>query len=196
MTHREGFALKRYLKIAAVVGICGFVIEAGAFAGPIKILAASDSPGALSAADCGHLLHDHFVEARRISAIPTPVKRYIATGGPMAIADGGKFDKGEITFHMANPGQPYQAGDAIRDPTLPGRRLIFVAKSRNYVFLEYESGGIAHRVHAELYKLNGASGGMGKYSAPQPVLVWQTFIHQTYKNLSQVRAAVAANEIN
>jgi hypothetical protein len=45
---------------------------------------------------------------------------------------------------MAEPGQPFQVTDVIRDATLPGRRLIWGAIGGDYYVVHYEIGGYAH----------------------------------------------------
>ena len=53
-------------------------------------------------------------------------------------ADDGRF---------AEPGQKWNATDAITDPTLPGKRLIWAAVDGEYYVVHYERGGIAHTFH-------------------------------------------------
>src|SRR5438067_10643857 len=48
---------------------------------------------------------------------------------------------------LAEPGQTWNATDAIIDPTLPGKRLIWAAISGDYYVVHYERGGIAHTYH-------------------------------------------------
>jgi hypothetical protein len=45
---------------------------------------------------------------------------------------------------LAEPGQKWNATDAITDPTLPGKRLIWAAVDGEYYVVHYERGGIAH----------------------------------------------------
>jgi hypothetical protein len=45
---------------------------------------------------------------------------------------------------LAEPGQKWNATDAIIDPTLPGKRLIWAAVGGDYYVIHYERGGIAH----------------------------------------------------
>ncbi len=58
-------------------------------------------------------------------------------------------DNGKI----ADPGQKWNATDAIIDPTLPGKRLIWAAVGGEYYVLHYERGGIAHTFHILVAKL-------------------------------------------
>jgi hypothetical protein len=48
---------------------------------------------------------------------------------------------------LAEPGQNWNATDAITDPTLPGKRLIWAAVGGDYYVVHYERGGIAHTFH-------------------------------------------------
>jgi hypothetical protein len=48
---------------------------------------------------------------------------------------------------IADPGQNWNATDAIMDPTLPGKRLIWAAVDGDYYVVHYERGGIAHTFH-------------------------------------------------
>jgi hypothetical protein len=49
-------------------------------------------------------------------------------------------DKGKL----ADPGQNWNATDAITDPTLPWKRLIWAAIGDDYYVVHYERGGIDH----------------------------------------------------
>src|SRR5581483_2983099 len=74
----------------------------------------------------------------------------------LCIGEGGK---------IAGPGQPWNATDAIIDPSLPGRRLVWAVTDGNYYIVHYESGGIAHLFHFVVATFpKGAS---------KPKLVWQ-----------------------
>jgi hypothetical protein len=55
-----------------------------------------------------------------------------------------------VTFYggkLADPGQKWNATDAITDPTLPGKRLIWAVAGGDYYVVHYERGGIAHTFH-------------------------------------------------
>jgi hypothetical protein len=54
---------------------------------------------------------------------------------------------------LAEPGQKWNATDAIIDPTLPGKRLIWAAVGGEYYVVHYERGGIAHTFHVLVAKL-------------------------------------------
>jgi hypothetical protein len=48
---------------------------------------------------------------------------------------------------LADPGQNWNATDAVTDPTLPWKRLIWAAVGDDYYILHYERGGIDHSFH-------------------------------------------------
>jgi hypothetical protein len=58
-------------------------------------------------------------------------------------------DKGKI----ADPGQNWNATDAITDPSLPWKRLIWAAVGGDYYVVHYERGGIDHSFHILIAKL-------------------------------------------
>src|SRR2546428_85568 len=65
----------------------------------------------------------------------------------LALCDGGGDGK------LADPGQKWNATDAIMDPTLPGKRLIWAAVGGEYYVVHYERGGIAHSFHILIARL-------------------------------------------
>jgi len=52
-------------------------------------------------------------------------------------------DKGKL----ADPGQNWNATDAVTDPSLPWKRLIWAAVGGDYYVVHYERGGIDHSFH-------------------------------------------------
>ena len=48
---------------------------------------------------------------------------------------------------IAEPGGKWNATDAISDPTLPAKRLIWAAVGDDYYVVHYKRGGIAHTFH-------------------------------------------------
>jgi hypothetical protein len=54
---------------------------------------------------------------------------------------------------IAEPGQKWNATDAITDPSLPGKRLIWAAVGGDYYVVHYERGGIAHTFHILVAKI-------------------------------------------
>ena len=73
-----------------------------------------------------------FHEVRSTTDLPSAI---------LALCDGGGDGK------LAEPGQKWNATDAIIDPTLPGKRLIWAAVGGDYYVVHYERGGIAHSYH-------------------------------------------------
>jgi hypothetical protein len=68
---------------------------------------------------------------------------------PPAVVALGVDDKGKI----AEPGQNWNATDAVTDPTLPWKRLIWAAVGNDYYVVHYERGGIDHSFHILVAKL-------------------------------------------
>jgi hypothetical protein len=102
-----------------------------------KFDTANPSGGGLSAEDRKVLLDfSRFHEVRSTSELPPAI---------VALCAG---DKGRI----AEPGQKWNATDAISDPTLPGKRLIWGAVGGEYYIVHYERGGIAHTCHILVVK--------------------------------------------
>jgi hypothetical protein len=58
-------------------------------------------------------------------------------------------DKGKL----ADPGQNWNPTDAVTDPTLPWKRLIWAAVGGDYYVVHYERGGIDHSFHILVAKL-------------------------------------------
>lgn len=54
---------------------------------------------------------------------------------------------------LAEPGEKWNATDAITDPSLPAKRLIWAAIGGDYYVVHYERGGIAHTYHVLVAKL-------------------------------------------
>ena len=75
-------------------------------------------------------------------------------------------DKGKL----ADPGQNWNATDAITDPTLPWKRLIWAAAGSDYYVVHYERGGIDHSFHILVAKLTK--------SDAKPRIVWHAVGHQ------------------
>jgi hypothetical protein len=74
----------------------------------------------------------------------------------LCVDDNGKF---------ADPGQNWNATDAVTDPTLPWKRLIWAAVGGDYYVVHYERGGIAHSFHVLVAKLPKGDG--------KPKIIWQ-----------------------
>jgi hypothetical protein len=70
-------------------------------------------------------------------------------------------DKGKI----ADPGQNWNAADAVTDPTLPWKRLIWAAVGGDYYVVHYERGGIDHSFHILVARL--------PKNDAKPTVVWR-----------------------
>jgi hypothetical protein len=66
---------------------------------------------------------------------------------------------------LAGPGQKWNATDAITDPTLPGKRLIWTAVDGEYYVVHYERGGIAHTFHVLVATLTKSN--------TKPKVIWR-----------------------
>jgi hypothetical protein len=75
-------------------------------------------------------------------------------------------DKGKL----ADPGQNWNATDAVTHPTLPWKRLIWAAVGSGYYVVHYERGGIDHSFHVLVAKLTK--------SDAKPKIVWHAVGHQ------------------
>jgi hypothetical protein len=75
-------------------------------------------------------------------------------------------DKGRL----AEPGQNWNATDAITDPTLPWKRLIWAAAGGEYYLVHYERGGIDHSFHILVAKLASDDAKL--------MVVWRAVGHQ------------------
>ena len=91
------------------------------------------------AADDRKVLGDasRFHEVHSTSDLPSAIVALCA-------GDGGK---------IAEPDQKWNATDAIIDPSLPGKRLIWATAGGDYYVVHYERGGIAHTFHVLIAKL-------------------------------------------
>jgi hypothetical protein len=74
-------------------------------------------------------------EIATLAGLPEPVRN-----GTFVVPGGGKA----AGWKLAAPGGAWNATDAIVDPSLPGRRMIFAACDADACVLHYERGGIAH----------------------------------------------------
>ena len=66
---------------------------------------------------------------------------------------------------LAEPGQNWNATDAITDPTLPAKRLIWATIDGDYYVVHCERGGIAHTFYLLVAKL--------RKGELKPKLVWR-----------------------
>src|SRR4030095_4865857 len=99
----------------------------------------------------------------------------------LAFGDGGRDGK------LAEPGQKWNATDAISDPTLPGKRLIWAALGGDYYVVHYERGGIAHTYHVLVAKL--AKG------EAKPKVVWSA-VGGPFKDYAAFLDALRSGKLN
>jgi len=66
---------------------------------------------------------------------------------------------------LADPGEKWNATDAITDPTLPAKRLIWAALGGEYYVVHFERGGIAHTYHILVARLTDGDS--------QPKVLWR-----------------------
>jgi hypothetical protein len=74
-------------------------------------------------------------EIDSLAGLPAPIRR-----GVFVLPDATT----SVGWVLAAPGAAWNATDAIVDPSLPGRRMIFAACNATICVLHYERGGIAH----------------------------------------------------
>jgi hypothetical protein len=79
----------------------------------------------------------HFHEVHSIKELPAAIVA-------LCVDDKGK---------LADPGQNWNATDAVTDPSLPWKRLIWAAVGGDYYVIHYERGGIDHSFHILVAKL-------------------------------------------
>lgn len=99
----------------------------------------------------------------------------------LALCDGAGDGK------LAEPGQSWNATDAITDPTLPGKRLIWAAAGGEYYIVHYERGGIDHSFHILVAKLT-------KDDA-KPKAVWRT-VGGSLKDYAAFLDALRSGKLN
>jgi len=107
-----------------------------------------------------------FTVVRDIRQLPDPVlQSHTENGGSRLV--------------MANPGKGFEATDYIADSSLPRKRLIFAAVSKDKCIVSYEQGGYAHTFNIALFRL--------KSNTAEPV--WRGFCWA--KDLDTLRQSVA-----
>jgi hypothetical protein len=142
-----------------------------------KFATANPSNSGLSAADRKALLEaSRFHEVHSIKDLPSAVVA-------LCVDDNGK---------VADPGQNWNATDAVTDPTLPWKRLIWAAVGNDYYVVHYERGGIDHSFHIlvgnDYYVVHYERGGIDHSfhilvaklpkSDAKPTVVWHAVGHR------------------
>ena len=72
-------------------------------------------------------------------------------GLPLGVREALQTLFGSPTLDIAEPGADFQATDAVRNPTLPIRRLIVAGCSNDHCLVHYERGGTAHTWHVAMF---------------------------------------------
>jgi len=88
---------------------------------------------------------------------------------------------------MADPGQKWNATDAIIDPSLPGKRLIWGAVGDDYYVVHYERGGIAHTYHVLVAKLSNGEA--------KPKVIWGA-VGGPFKDYAAFVAALRSGKLD
>ncbi|HEU0274633.1 MAG TPA: hypothetical protein VFQ83_08920 [Candidatus Udaeobacter sp.] len=88
---------------------------------------------------------------------------------------------------IADPGQNWNATDAVTDPSLPWKRLIWAGVGGDYYVVHYERGGIAHSFHVLVAK-------MSKQDA-KPKVVWQA-LGGPFKDYAAFLDALRTGKLN
>ena len=121
------------------------------------------------------LLHPQaFVLLDRVGLLPPSVREAFARSLKQA------------SFSMANPDEKYQVTDVIVEEGLPDRRLIFAAKSKDYVLLSYEQGGIGHGYHVLLFKISGSTARMA----------WRAASYDKTSTLAELGSAIRQDKMD
>jgi hypothetical protein len=94
----------------------------------------------------------HLSETRSVAALPPTLR-----AGRFVGADG----VGPSHWALADPGAPFNSGDAIRDPRLPSRQLVFAGCDTSLCVLHYRRGG---------------SGESDNILALAPIAEWKTLL--------------------
>lgn len=103
---------------------------------PIKFVKPGMTPSEVRA-----FLTDDFKEVRRVTDLPAGVQKlYMMNDRPRTA--------------IADPGKGWQKTDAITDPYLPRRRLIFAGVTQDRAFVYYEEGGIGLHDVVDLFRLD------------------------------------------
>ena len=117
--------------------------RASSEAAPASLVGSQFAEAGPSPAEQLKFLDGDFWIVKNVRALPRPIVDAL-------------IEEGGSRLTMVNPGQEFEATDAISDSSLPNRRLIFAGTADNRVFLHYEQGGIAHMFILALLRVNAA----------------------------------------
>ena len=121
-----------------------------------------------------HILTDQFTILTSVSTIPD---RVLDRFRQLTKNDG---------VLLAEPGAYFQVTDVIVNSELPGRRLIFAGASKEYCFIHYEMGGIAHTYFVILFRLAGDGA----------TFEWGARSDHAFRDLGELRKAIAEKRLS
>jgi len=88
-------------------------------------------------------------------------------------------------LQMADAGTPFNVGDAITDPSLPGRRLIVAALGPVHAFVHFEQGGVVETRWVILFE-----------RAPSGLNVrWFAAVDRTYADPKDFESAIRTGSL-
>jgi hypothetical protein len=165
-------------RIARVMLVFPCAISTAALLVLAILCAAQDGTSAkspLSRADRDNFFKGDFIIVTNTEAIPSNLKQSFA-----------EITK-EPVFALANPGQEYQATDAVnpKKRKLPSRRLIFAGRYGDKWFIHYERGGIGHYYAVVLLSADGGN---------RPQFLWGGVGFSGAQNLAELRRLVAGGK--
>lgn len=98
-------------------------------------------PGGFSELDRERFLEGNFKIVKDVRALPGPVVQAFA-------------ERGGSRSLMVNPGEKFETGDVITDPTLPRKRMIFSGFRDDRCFVHYAQGGRALSYAVEFFRVS------------------------------------------
>jgi hypothetical protein len=128
-------------------------------------------------ADSLHISPD---DRQAVSQTSSFITKYKIDSIPPAVQAAFSKEVHDVKFSMADPGEKWQATDAITESGLPRRRLIFVSLSKTHCLVHYERGGIGHSFHIVLFRLERS----------RARLVWRAAVNSKLKGMTEVSTAI------
>jgi len=126
----------------------------------------------------------HLREIRSVAALPRDIRI-----GSFVGSDG----KGPSNWALADPGAPFSSGDAIYDPNLPRRQLVFAACDDSVCIVHYRLGGSGESDNIlALERVTGDQKSMVPCS-PSWAVTWFASGHPPLPNFAALRALLQGN---
>jgi hypothetical protein len=153
--------------VASIISLSGLLLVIGAFEviryrSPVsrplgEAPRIEFHPSELSESERKQFLDGNFKIVKDVNALPAPVlQTFIEQGGTRSL--------------IANPGEKFEAGDVIWDPSLPRKRLIIAGVMDNKCFVHYAQGGRGLMYVVEFFSLRSTQSmeplWMGHCAAP------------------------------